>query len=110
LAFQELVRRKGDFAIVAAAASLQLAADGTCGDVRLALAGVASTPFRASKAEAALAGQRPTPEVLQAAARAACEGIEPESDVIASADYRRAMAEVYARRALALAAERAAKH
>jgi carbon-monoxide dehydrogenase medium subunit len=103
-----LVRRKGDFAIVAAAATLRLAPDGTCAEAHLALAGVASTPIRAPKAESLLAGERPTPDVLRAAAKAACEGIEPESDVIASADYRRAMAQVYARRTLALAAERAA--
>lgn len=106
-AFQELVRRKGDFAIVAAATAIQLGADGICQDVRIALAGVAPTPLRAEGAAAILKGKAPTPELLAEAAQAACEGIDPESDVIASADYRRDMAPVIARRALAQALERA---
>lgn len=105
--FQELVRRKGDFAIVAAAAAVQLQPDGTCADVKLALAGVAPIPKRGDGAAAVLKGRAPTDELLAEAARAACEGIEPESDVIASADYRRDMAPVIARRALAAAVQRA---
>lgn len=104
-AFQELVRRKGDFAIVAAAATVQLGGDGVCREARLALSGVAPTPIRARAAEEMLVGQAPTPELLREAARAACANIEPESDVMASGEYRRAMAEVYARRALAQALE-----
>jgi carbon-monoxide dehydrogenase medium subunit len=107
-AFRELVRRKGDFAIVAAAATIQLASDDTCIEARLALSGVAPTPTRARAAESVLRGQRITHELLREAAAAAAVGLEPDSDVMASADYRRAMAEVYARRALTAAAERAA--
>ncbi len=109
VSFQELVRRKGDFAIVAAAAVIELAADGTCRKVNLALAGVAPTPIRATAAEEMLRGQRPSPDLLRRAAVAAAQAdnVDPESDVMASADYRRAMAEVYARRALAEAAQRA---
>lgn len=106
-AFQELVRRKGDFAIVAAAATVQVGADGQCREAHLALAGVAPTPIRARAAEEMLVGQAPTPELLREAARAASANIEPQSDVMASAEYRRAMAEVYARRTLAQALERA---
>lgn len=105
--FQELVRRKGDFAIVAAAATIQLDAAGACRDVRLALAGVAPTPLSASAAASALVGQKPTPELIKQVAEAACEGIDPESDVLASAEYRRAMAPVFARRALTEALQRA---
>lgn len=105
--FQELVRRKGDFAIVAAACTVALGSDGVCTDVRLALAGVGPRPVRATAASDVLLGQAPSPELLQEAARVACLGLDPESDVMASAEYRRAMAEVYARRALAQAVERA---
>ena len=106
-AFLELVRRKGDFAIVAAAAALHLGADGTCSDIRLGLAGVAPTPVRADAAASILKGKVPTPELIAEAAKAACEGIDPESDVIASADYRRDMAPIIARRAMTQALERA---
>jgi CO/xanthine dehydrogenase FAD-binding subunit len=107
--FLELVRRKGDFAIVAAAAALQLNPDGTCADVRLGLAGVAPTPLHADAASAILKGNQPTPALIAEAAQAACANIEPESDVIASADYRRDMAPIIARRALTQALERAAR-
>lgn len=109
VSFLELVRRKGDFAIVAAAATLELAADGTYRKVSLALSGVAPTPIRATAAEEMLRGQAPSPDLIRraAAAAAAADNVDPESDVMASADYRRAMAEVYARRALSQAAERA---
>lgn len=107
VAFQELVRRKGDFAIVAAAAAVQLKADGTCADVRLALAGVGPTPLYAAEAADVLRGQAPTPALVKQAAEAASQDIEPESDVLASAQYRRDMAPIYARRALTEAIERA---
>jgi len=109
VSFQELVRRKGDFAIVAAAAAIELAADGTCRKVNLALAGVAPTPIRATAAENMLRGQAPSPDLVRraAAAAASADNVDPESDVMASADYRRAMAEVYARRALTEAVGRA---
>lgn len=105
--FQELVRRKGDFAIVAAAATVQLGADGSCSNAQLALAGVGPTPRWAVAAAVVLRGKAPTAALLREAAEAACQGIDPESDVLASADYRRAMAPVFARRALAEAVERA---
>ena len=100
VSYKELVRRKGDFAIVAAAATARVAADGTCSEVQLALAGVEATPIRADAAAGILRGRVPSAQLIEEAAQAACEGIDPEGDVIASADYRRAMAPVFARRAL----------
>jgi carbon-monoxide dehydrogenase medium subunit/2-furoyl-CoA dehydrogenase FAD binding subunit len=107
--FQELVRRKGDFAIVAAAATVELDASGVCRNARLALAGVGGTPVGAEVVNDVLQGRAPSPPLLREAAERACEGIEPESDVLASAEYRRAMAVVYARRTLEAATERASR-
>ncbi len=107
VSFQELVRRQGDFAIVAAAATVTLGEAGECRDVQLALAGVDATPIRVDRATDVLRNQQPTAERIRDAARAACDGIDPESDIMASAEYRRAMAEVFARRALEQAAHRA---
>ena len=75
----------------------------------LALSGVAPTPVRATAAEDMLRGQSPTADLIRRAATAAAQAddVDPESDVMASAGYRRAMAEVYSRRALTEAAERA---
>jgi CO/xanthine dehydrogenase FAD-binding subunit len=105
--FQELVRRKGDFAIVAAAASVTLDDRGAFADVRLALAGVAVTPILAGAARASLVGRSPTPEIIAEAAHEVAAQVQPESDFMASAEYRAAMAEVFARRALSEATQRA---
>lgn len=58
------------FALVSVAAALDLAEDGTVRDVRLALGGVAPKPWRATKAEAALRGQKAGEAAFRAAAEA----------------------------------------
>ena len=105
-AFLELARQQGAFAIVTAAAMIVLE-DGRIEDVRLALGGVGPTPIRARRAEGMLRGEAPTAAVLAAAARVAAEDTEPSADVHGDEGYRREVAAVYARRALAAAAERA---
>jgi carbon-monoxide dehydrogenase medium subunit len=107
-AFLEFARREGDYAIAGVAAAISLAADGTIGDVRLALCAVGPTALRATAAEAALRGQRPGPEAWAAAAAQVQAAItDAPSDIHGSADYRRHLAGVLTRRALKLAAERA---
>jgi carbon-monoxide dehydrogenase medium subunit len=64
---------------------------------------------RASAAEDLLAGEAPGEALFARAARAVVESLEqPLSDVHASADYRRQLAAVLTRRALAEACARAA--
>ena len=107
-AFLEFARRAGDYALAGVAAAVALGADGTIADARLALCAVGPTALRASAAEAALRGQRPGPEAWMAAAAAVREAIsEPPSDIHGSGDYRRHLAGVLTRRALARAASRA---
>lgn len=107
-AFLELARQHGAFAIVSVAASLTFD-DGHIADARLALGGAAPIPIRGTAAEALLRGE-PSSKALfsQAAQRAAAE-CEPSPDVHGTKEYRREMAEVYTRRALALAAHRAGR-
>jgi len=105
-AFLEVARRHGDFALVGVAALLELGATGAVRDVRLSLFGVGPTPVRARAAEGALVGAAPTPEQLQRAAALVREAVEPESDLHASAEYRRHVAGVLTRRALAQALTR----
>jgi carbon-monoxide dehydrogenase medium subunit len=99
--FLEFSQRHGDFALVGVAALAELDGDGSMRDARLALIGVADRPVRAQAAEAALRGRQPTEEVLDEAAHAAVEEIDPVSDVHGSATYRRHVAKVLVRRALA---------
>jgi xanthine dehydrogenase YagS FAD-binding subunit len=58
------------FALVSVAAALDLGADGTVRDVRIAVGGVAHKPWRAWKAESALRGQQAGRENFRAAAEA----------------------------------------
>ena len=106
-AFAEFSRRHGDFALAGAGAVLTLDADGTVADARLALIGVRETAVRAELAEELLRGERPTDEAIRAAAEAVDEALNPVSDVHASAEFRRHLAKVMARRALLAARARA---
>jgi len=105
----ELVRRAGDFAVVAACAVVSLDDAGRCTRASLALGGVGPHPIRIPSSEALLVGGTLTDRRIEDAAGAVAGEVDPESDVHASAGYRRAMARVMARRALATAAARAAR-
>jgi carbon-monoxide dehydrogenase medium subunit len=77
------------------------------GSVRVALGCVSAVPERAHAVEEQLAGVELTPERVAAAVDGLGSTIDPPSDVHASADYRRALIEVAARRAILSAAARA---
>jgi carbon-monoxide dehydrogenase medium subunit len=98
--FVEVARRHGDFALTGAAAAIELGGDGAIADVRLVFIGVGGVPIRAGEAEAALRGQRPDRAAFAEAAEQAVTGLDPISDVHASAEYRRRVARTVARRAL----------
>lgn len=106
-AFLELSRRHGDFAIVGVAAVLTLAPDRRIERASLALCGAGPKPIRAARAEAALAGSEPSEERFREAGEIAAQEIDPDSDLHASADYRRRVAAVLVRRALVQAHRRA---
>jgi len=104
--FREFARRHGDFALAGAAALLDVGADGVVRRAALALCGVAASPLRVDAAETRLTGQ-PLDAALIRSAAAAAWLIEPISDIHASADYRRHLAQVLSVRALTDAARRA---
>ncbi len=106
--FQEVARRHGDFALVGVAATVTLSPGGPIQRARLVFLSVGEGPVEARQAQETLAGQSPDPEVLRAAAETAAErDIEPVGDIHASADFRRHLAKVLARRALEQAVARA---
>lgn len=105
----ECCRRAGDFAIVAAAADLNIV-DDRCRGVRIALGGVGPTPLRATEAESMLAGEPLSDAAIDAAARAAADAIDPPSDQHGSSSYRRTLTHVLVRRCLTEAAEQALEH
>jgi carbon-monoxide dehydrogenase medium subunit len=106
ISFQEVARRHGDFAMVGLATSLTLSG-GTITDARLAFAGMSDVPVRAGGAEDLLAGERPSAELFDEAARRATDGIDPPADLHGSADYRRKVAAALVRRGLREAADNA---
>jgi CO/xanthine dehydrogenase FAD-binding subunit len=107
-AFVEFARREGDYALAGVAAVITLDASGAIADARLGLCSVGPAPVRPHAAEALLRGQRPGNEAWAAAASAVVSILDnPLSDIHGSADYRRHLAGVLTRQALAAAAERA---
>ena len=105
--FVELSRRHGDFALAGVGALVTLADDGTAAEVRLGLIGVGDRPVRPAAAEQALRGRVPDEGAIAAAAEAVAGEIEPTGDIHASEEYRRHLATVLTRRALAAAVARA---
>jgi CO/xanthine dehydrogenase FAD-binding subunit len=106
-AFEEFARRHGDYALVGAAAVVTLADDGTVADSKLVFLSVGDMPLMVVSASAALQGQRPTQEAIRAAAEALDADIDPQADIHATAEYRRHLAKVLARRTLSRAVQRA---
>ena len=106
VAFQEIARRHGDFAMVGLATSLTLT-DGTISDARLAFSGVADIPVRAAEAESLLVGQQPTGELFAEAARRAAAPLDPPADLHGSSDYRKKVAATLVRRGLRAAVDNA---
>ena len=104
--FEEVARRHGDFALAAVAVTLTVS-NGAIAQARIALTGVGPTALRAAAAEALLVGHPLEPELTSCVIDAVRAAIEPETDLHASADYRRHLAGVLAGRTLAAAWRRA---
>jgi CO/xanthine dehydrogenase FAD-binding subunit len=108
-AFHEMVRRTSDFAIVAVAATVNLAErTNVIAAARLALAGVADRVVLADPELAGLRVSTAGDEAIDAAAARIAGRLNPDSDVHASGEYRRRLARVLVARALREACTRAA--
>jgi carbon-monoxide dehydrogenase medium subunit len=105
-AYKKLANKASHYAVVGAAAVVRLEA-GKIASLGVGITGAGAQPVRAAAVEQSLTGQEPTEEAIGRAAEAAVEGIDVLSDVHGSADYRAAMARVYARRAIQEAVRRA---
>jgi carbon-monoxide dehydrogenase medium subunit len=104
--FEEVARRSGDFALAAVAATLTVSA-GAIVQARIALTGVGSTAVRVAEAEALLVGQALEPDLTGRVIDAVRAAIKPNTDLHASADYRRHLAGVLAGRTVSAAWRRA---
>ncbi len=98
-----------DYATVSVAARIALGADGVITEARVALGAAAMVPVRASAVEAALYGEASDEKTLRDVAPLVADAIDPIPDFRGSVEYKREMAVVHVRRALAEAAAKA-KH
>jgi carbon-monoxide dehydrogenase medium subunit len=101
IGFHEVNARRSDFAFVAAAAQVELGADGKCKRIAIGVGAATDFPMRLEAAEKQLKGTALDPKAVDVAVRDALADIEPLSDLHASADYRRRAAVSLAIRAVA---------
>ncbi len=103
-------RTEMDIAVVGAGVNLSLDETGVCSAARVALGAVAPTAMLVPEAGAALVGTRLEEADLQAMAAAASAACKPIDDKRGTVEYRVKVAGVIARRACAIAIERARKN
>ena len=104
--YLKMERKVGDFATVAAAIHLSLSG-GTIERAGIGLTAVGAKNLQPTEAEASLAGAEPTEAAFAEAGRLAAEASSPVTDVRGSAEYKRHIVDVYVRRGLATALEKA---
>jgi CO/xanthine dehydrogenase FAD-binding subunit len=107
-AILEVARRPHDFAIVGAIAVVTLDKNDVCTQAKIVLFSVSDQPVEAVKASQILNGQSlENGAILEAAQVASTEEIDPSSDIHATAEFRRHLADVLTRRAVEQAVAKA---
>jgi carbon-monoxide dehydrogenase medium subunit len=104
--FQEFARRRGDFAMAGAAVFYDLDTSGKATNAHVGVIGVGDRPQRLPSVEAVLNGQLIDEATITKAEAATHAAVDPQSDIHASAAYRRALAGTMVERALKQAATR----
>ncbi len=100
---QEVAMRLGDFALGGVATTLTLGPDGRVIRARIVCFGVGERPLRQTEAEQSLKGATPGDDAFAEAGRIVTARIDPTADIHASASYRKRLAGILTRRALAAA-------
>jgi aerobic carbon-monoxide dehydrogenase medium subunit len=98
--FQEFARRRGDFAMAAAAVWYDQDDGGKARNAHVGVIGVGDRPQRLSAVEAVLNGRSIDAAAIAQAEAAASAAVDPQADIHASADYRRALVGTMVERAL----------
>jgi aerobic carbon-monoxide dehydrogenase medium subunit len=104
-AYMKLPQPASGYAMVGVCA-VMASAGGRIEHARVALTGVSDAAYRATAVEEALLGTDGSPDVVAAASAKATADRSVTSDIHADREYRTAMAEVYARRAIEAALAR----
>jgi aerobic carbon-monoxide dehydrogenase medium subunit len=105
--YQKIRHPASGFAVVGVAVALRLGSDGNCESATIGITGVASKAYRAEPVEQALKAKALNDNTIAEAASHATDGVDSNSDLYASEDYRRHLAQVYTRRAIQAALARA---
>jgi carbon-monoxide dehydrogenase medium subunit len=99
-AYAKMPQPASGFAVVGVAVNITRDQGGVCRAAGIGVTGVASKAYRATASEKALVGKSLDEQAIAAAAAVITDGISVNGDLFASEEYRKHLAEVYARRAL----------
>lgn len=105
-AYMKVRHPASGFAVVGIAVTVSVDG-GKCSSCGVGVTGVSPKPYRAKGVEGELKGAALDAKTLGAAASHAADGAQLNSDLFASGEYRKHLAQVYTRRALETAAGRA---
>ena len=104
--YHKVLQPASGFAIVGIAVRVRKSG-GKVSFVRIGMTGLSNCSYRATAAEKALEGTSGSEADIQAAAALVAQGVDANSDLHASAEYRTHLAKVHAARALRIALGRA---
>jgi carbon-monoxide dehydrogenase medium subunit len=99
-AYEKIERKVGDYATAAAAVQIELNPDGTIKEAGIGITAVAHMALRVVEGENLLRGQKPSLELIRAAAEEARKIADPNPDARGSAEYKKDMARVLVGRGL----------
>ena len=102
--FQEFARRRGDFAMAAAAVFYDQDARGKARNAHVGVIGVGDRPLRLTAVEDVLNGESIDEATIAKADAATSAAVDPQDDIHASAAYRRSLVGTMVERALKSAA------
>ena len=102
--FEEFARRRGDFAMAAAAVFYDQSENGKARNAHVGVIGVADRPLRLPAVEDVLNGRAIDAAIIAKAEAAASAAVDPQDDIHASAAYRRALVGTLVERTLKRAA------
>jgi carbon-monoxide dehydrogenase medium subunit len=98
--FQEFSRRRGDFAMAAAAVFYDVNEAGEARNTHIGAIGVGDRPVRLTAAEAEVNGRLVDQAVAERACAAASAAVDPQDDIHASGAYRKSLIGTMVERAL----------
>jgi aerobic carbon-monoxide dehydrogenase medium subunit len=98
--YQKVPHPASGFAVVGVAVALTVGANGQCESASVGITGVGSKAYRAGGVEGALTGKALDDAAIAAAAAKVCDGIDANSDLYASDEYRKHLAKVHTQRAI----------